>query len=178
VTVELSRIAPTLGFTLEDLALNRAGKLSAHQSWEAIKSALTMSGLTVMVIGAFLAVVFVVRPTGFARLAYYALSLTGVALFAFLGWRSVAGAVKKVVLHAEGTLDLHGSGKGTVAVIGRARVPISFKAFEVLTKGGHYRMFYLSDANNLLSIEPIGGEGDSHGADAAGAGDAGQPVPR
>jgi hypothetical protein len=154
VTADLRRIAATLGFTMEELALNRAGALSHHQSWEAVKRALGMGGLTLMLFVSVLAMVYVVRGMGRVRFLYYGLGFGGLLLFALIGWRSVVGAVKQVVLSAEGTLDMHGTGKGMVAVIGRARVLISTDARQVLSKGGRYRIFYLSDANSFLSIEP------------------------
>jgi hypothetical protein len=166
VTAELSQIAATLGFTLDELALNRAGKLSPQQSWEALKGALTSGGLMVMAVLAVLAMVLVARPTGGLRFLYYGLGLAGLALFVMLGWQSIAGAARKAVLHAEGPLDLHGTGKGTVAVIGRARIPVSHRAHEVLRNRGPYRIYYLGDANRFLSIEP---------APEAAAGRAGTP---
>lgn len=154
MAADLSQIASTLGFTLDELALNRAGKLSPQQSWEAVKGALTSGGLMVMALLAVLALVLVVRPTGGLRFLYYGLGLAGLALFVLLGWQAIAGAARKAVLTAEGPLDLHGTGKGTVAVIGGARIPVSHRGLEVLRNGGRYRMYYLGDANRFLSIEP------------------------
>jgi hypothetical protein len=163
VTAELSQIAATLGFTLDDLAMNRAGKLSPQQSWEALKGALTSGGLMVMVLAAVLAMVFVLRPTGGWRLLYYGLGLAGLALFVVLGWQAIAGAARKAVLSAEGPLDLHGTGKGMVAVIGGARVPIAHQGLQVLRNGGRYRLYYLGGANRFLSIEPIADAGAGAG---------------
>lgn len=154
MTAELTQIASALGFTLDELALNRAGKLSPQQSWDALKGALTSGGLVVVALLAVLAMVLVVRPTGGLRFLYYGLGLAGVALLVLLGWQAILGAARKTVVTAEGALDLHGTGKGTVAVIGRARIPVSHRGLEVLRNGGRYRMYYLGDANRFLSIEP------------------------
>jgi hypothetical protein len=41
---QLEHIARTLGFTLNELALNRLGQISAHQGWEVTREALFSLG--------------------------------------------------------------------------------------------------------------------------------------
>jgi hypothetical protein len=151
----LDQITSTLGFTLEDLVLNRAGKLSSHQVSESVKVALTFCGIAMMAVGAVLAVLFLVRPTGVLRVLYGTLSLGAAVLATAFAWREVAGAATRRVLTDEGSIDLHGTGRGMVAVVGRSRVGISTDALKVITKGDRYRIYYLARSDRFLSIEPI-----------------------
>jgi len=167
LVVPTEKIAATLGFTLEELELNRAGRVSPHQSWDAIQQALTMGGLAVVAAGVMLCLVFIVRPTGWARL-YYVLGFGSLALVSVFGWRAIVGAVERTVLVAEGPLNLHGTGRGTAAAIGRASVPVRYQAAFVLTTGATYRLYYLARADKFLSIEPVAGAGATPGGAEAG----------
>jgi hypothetical protein len=152
---DMTRIASTLGFTFAELALNRAGKLSSHQSWLAIEDALTAVGFAIAVLGGAMAMIFMVRPRGIARSIGGGLALIGVAILGFLAWKASVGAVKRTALSSEGALSLGGNGRGTSATIGRVSVPIKWEAANVLIPGERYRIYYLSDANSFLSIEPV-----------------------
>ena len=147
-------LGPLLGFTNEELALNRAGALSWHQLWEAIRTALVFGGLMLGVVGGLLAVVFVMRPTGYLRLVYVMLVPGALALL-WLSASFVAAPFLRRVSTAEGPLDFRGSGRGPRAlVIGGAWVEAPPRAATVLQKDESYRVYYLAGANQFLSIEP------------------------
>ncbi|MEA2696941.1 MAG: hypothetical protein QOI66_1212 [Myxococcales bacterium] len=152
---QLFQIAATLQFTLEELAFNRAGRLSPQQTWEATKSALFIGALGLVVLGGLLVAVLVVRPAGFVRVIVYTVGPLSLALLAFLSWGAIDGAVQRRVTAAEGALDLRSNGRGTEVGVGQAHVPISHKASSVLTRGARYRLYYLAGANTFLSIEPV-----------------------
>lgn len=155
MTNDMTRIASTLGFTVAELALNRSGKVSPHQSWLAIEDALTAVGFAIAVLGGAMAMIFMIRPRGPARSIGGGLALIGFAIAGFLGWKTSLGAIKREALGSEGLLSLGGNGRGTSATIGRVSVPIKWEAANVLIPGERYRIYYLSDANSFLSIEPI-----------------------
>ena len=155
MTSDISRIASTLGFTMAELSLNRVGKLSSHQSWMAIEDALTASGVTLAVLGGAMAMIFMVRPRGIVRSIGGGLALIGFAMLGVVAWKASVGAVRGIALNSEGVLCLGSNGRGTFATIGRVSVPIMWEAANVLIPGKRYRVYYLSDANSFLSIEPI-----------------------
>ena len=155
MTNDMARIGSTLGFTLTELTLNRAGKLSPHQSCLAVEDALTAVGFAIMVLGGAMAMLFMIRPRGAARSIGGGLALIGFVIAGFLSWRTSLGAIKRTALSSEGVLSLGSNGRGTSATIGRTSVPIKWEAANVLIPGQRYRIYYLSDANSFLSIEPI-----------------------
>ncbi|HXI60659.1 MAG TPA: hypothetical protein VNO55_31575 [Polyangia bacterium] len=162
---QLSQIAATLQFTLEELALNRAGRLSPQQTWDATKSALFTGALGLVVLGGLLVAALIVRPAGVVRLILYTMGPLSLALLAFLSWGAIDGAIQRRVIAVEGALDLRSNGRGTEVAVGKSHVPISHKASSVLTKGARYRLYYLAGADTFLSIEPVddGVPGVEHG---------------
>jgi hypothetical protein len=131
---QLFQVAATLQFTLQELALNRAGQLSPQQTCDATKCALFAGALGLVVLGGLLMAVFVVRPARLVRVIVYTVGPLSLALLAFLCWGAIDGAIQRRVIAAEGALDLRSNGRGTEVAIGKSHVPISHKAFSVLTK--------------------------------------------
>jgi hypothetical protein len=151
----VEQIASVLEFTLDELAMNRVGKLSSHQVWLATKTAVVQGGFAVLLLGGAIVLVFGVGLTGIRRVAFYALALLALASDLPFASLFVAAAVAKRVVVPEGPLDLHGTGRGTVAVVGSQPVLISWTATKVLKSGEHYRIYSLAYSNTFLSIEPV-----------------------
>jgi hypothetical protein len=150
---QLEHIAGTLGFTLNELALNRLGQISTHQGWEVARAALGFSGFAIAAIGAIPIVIFLVKPVGLWRLAYLPISL-GAVLLVVIASQFVAGAWHHKVASAEGPLDFQNLGRAAGIVIGKARV-LAPKGFnDVLTEGEYYRLYYVRGLDQFLSIEP------------------------
>lgn len=155
MSVPLETIAATLGFTLEELALNRAGRMSPHQIAESVRSAVGISGTVLVAVGATLIVLFLGRPTGAVRILVTILCLGLVALCTAFSGQAVAGAVRHEVLTDEGTLEFKsGPRLSTMVVVGRFRSVVN-DASKVLTPGERYRVFYARHSEALLSIEPL-----------------------
>ena len=155
MSIPLEQIGDVLEFTLDDLAINRIGKLSSHQAWIATKTALVHGGLGIFFLGGIVAMIFGVGLTGFRRVAFYSLGLLGLASYVPFASLFVAAAVARRVDVHEGKLDLHGTGRGSVAVVGSHRVIISWEASKVLRNGESYRIYSLGYTNEFLSIEPL-----------------------
>jgi hypothetical protein len=152
---QLEDIARTLGFSLDELALNRLGQLSAHQGWEIVRQALAFTGGALMGIGAILVVVFLVKPVGLWRLCYVLL-VAGAVLMIVIGSQSIVAAWQHKVVSAEGALDVQVFGRGgPIMFVGRAHIPAPTGAASVLTKGENYRLHYIQGLDQFLSIEPV-----------------------
>jgi hypothetical protein len=156
----LEQVALQLGFTVQELAFNRAGQLSTRQFWDSVRAASLGAGFVLAVLAAIAVVVFVVRPSGLwpkGLLVLISLLLgAGLLLALYVGGQWVLAAVERKVLVAEGSVSFAGSGRGPPAmVIGQARVPAPAGARSVLTKGGSYRVFYLAHSQAFLSVEPL-----------------------
>ena len=155
MSLPLDQIAAVLEFSMDDLAMNRVGKLSPHQVWLATKTAVVQGGFAVLLVGGAIALVFGVGLTGIRRVAFYALALLALASDLPFASLFVAAAVAKRVMVREGPLDLHGTGRGTVAVVGSQHVLISWTATKVLKSGERYRIYSLAYSHRFLSIEPL-----------------------
>jgi hypothetical protein len=155
MSLPLDQIAAVLEFSMDDLAMNRVGKLSSHQVWLATKTAVVQGGFAVLLLGGAIILVFGVGLTGIRRVAFYALALLALASDLPFASLFVAAAVAKRVVVQEGPLDLHGTGRGTVAVVGSQHVLISWTATKVLKSGEYYRIYSLAYSNTFLSIEPV-----------------------
>jgi hypothetical protein len=164
-TVELEQITSTLSFTPEELTLNRTGRLSSRQFWRVIRYALFFGPFAIIMPIFMAAMVNNVWHTGFVRVCFYGLVALCVSAGAvFAGWKSVKGAITRTVIGAEGLVKIDRTGKGAVANVGSASVPINWMANNVLQKGRRYRLFYVRDILLFLSIEPLPEEGDSEAA--------------
>jgi len=151
----VEQIASVLEFTLDDLAMNRMGKLSSHQVWMVTKWALVQGGIALLLVFGVALMVFGAGLTGFRRVAFYSLGFLSLAIYLpFAGLFVVAAVARRVDVH-EGKLDLHGTGRGSVAVVDSHRVIISWVAAKVLKNGESYRIYSLGYSNEFLSIEPL-----------------------
>jgi hypothetical protein len=149
------QIADTLGFTLEELALNRAGKMSSHQVAESVKNALGASGLVITMVGLTLVVLFLGRPTGVIRVMSTVICLGLIALFTMFAWQAARDAVSHEVLVAEGPLEFRsGHRQGSMVVVGAFRSTVD-NAHKALAAGERYRVYYRANTGDLLSIEPL-----------------------
>lgn len=140
---------------MDDLAVNRVSRLSSHQTWDAVREALGMAGVLLIALGALMTVAFVVKTGGLLKAVYVGLALVALITVAVVARQSIGAALAPRVVVNEGPLDLHGTGRGVVAVIGASRVNMPVSSAEVLTSGASYRIFSLAGSNMLLSIEPL-----------------------
>lgn len=158
MSAPLQAIASALEFSIDDLALNRTGRLSPEQSWQSVRLALGSVGLLLALAGAFLFTMVAIKPKGAAKLGTVACGVCALAVFGAFTWGYLAGAVARRVEMREGPLDLFGAGRGGMnAVVDRTWVPISTRALEVLTKGERVRVYFLAHSKQFLSIEPRAG---------------------
>jgi hypothetical protein len=151
----MDELATTLGFTLEELALNQAGRLSPQQVGQCVKSAAVMGLLMLVTLGLVAAMFLLVRPQGLMRFMLPALGLGAAAVCIAMGWQTMAAAVSRKVLMAEGTLELRsGHRQSTIVVVGAFRRTVDH-AHKVLVPGQKYRVYYLAYSQDLLSLEPL-----------------------
>jgi hypothetical protein len=160
----VEQIALSLGFTIQELSLNRAGQISARQSWENVRLAAWGAGMILAVIVAILVLVFLIKPTGILRLVYCFFLIPGFLVVSYIGFVWIRGAIEQRVLVAEGSLSFHGAGRGPpTMVIGQARVPAPPHANAVLTENTPYRVYYLAHSRIFLSIEPFAPDASAGG---------------
>lgn len=156
MSASVEQIASRLGFTMQELALNRAGQISERQSWQAIRTAVTYGGVMLAMVVAVLLVTFVIKPDRAVRIVYYFTLFPGSLVVLYIAGVWIRGAVERKVLVCEGSLAFEGSGRGPPSmVIGRARVTAPPHAVDILAKGARYRIFYLAHSRTFLSIEPM-----------------------
>jgi hypothetical protein len=151
----LAGVAAKLGFSLEELALNRSGQLSSHQTWEAVRMALFPVGLALVFVGMFMALLFLVRPGGLGRLIF-AIPIVGFILMVGLSWHFGSAAWSPKVRTAEGALRFQqGRGGPHVVVDGVWAQSSPRQAATILQEGKPYRLYYLERSRQFLSIEPV-----------------------
>jgi hypothetical protein len=151
---QVEHIAQALGFTLDDLALNRLGRMSAHQGWEVARQGLGLLGMVMAGIGGILVVLFLIKPAGLYRLVYLPIPL-GAVLFIAMASPTIAGAWQHKVVSAEGALDFRQAGRWPTMVVGQAHISAPAGSADVLTRGQIYRVYYVQRSDQFLSIEPV-----------------------
>lgn len=152
---EWSSIARSLGFTLDELALNRAGQISSHQAWENVRMALFPVGLALVFLGMLLVFVFLVKPAGVGRLLY-AVPIVGLVVMVGLAWYFAVAAWQHRVLVAQGPLHFQKGRGGPSIVVDRIWVQDSpHAAPSTLMEGNAYRLYYVARSRRFLSIEPL-----------------------
>ncbi len=174
----LQELGAAHGFTLEELGLNREGRVHPAQM-----SRGRSSGIGGSVFAVLLGLVFAAAGVGGALYLFddyqrpisdtdmngiYALGGGGIVLCALfiggavLGFRKVArrrSAYERGPVLAEGTLrKVHIDGRGGIPsqwryVIGGATFQVSKRAWALTTQGAQYRAYHV--AGDLLSIEPL-----------------------
>ncbi|SRR5450759_972825 len=152
---QLEHIARTLGFTLDELALNRLGQMSAHQGWEAVRYTLVPVGGALVGIGGVLAIHFLMKPIWLRRLVLAVIAVAAL-LMIVIASQTIAAAWQRKVVNAEGALDFQTFGRGgPIIFVDHAHIPAPTGSSDVLTKGEIYRLYYVQGSNQFLSIEPV-----------------------
>ena len=146
------QIADSLGFSLEELALNRAGSVS----WRQLASLFAWT-LFPLFFAFAVALLLFVGPKGKTwMIVLYRLLAVGVlSLFGWMSWESAADLFERKVHFAEGPVQFESNGRGVRIVIGTFRGGVWPNAASVLPQGGNYRLYYLPHSDRVLSIEPI-----------------------
>jgi hypothetical protein len=148
-------IARELGFTLEELDLNRAGALSSDQAWDAMRQALMFSVLTVFMLGLVFAVRALRLRNTLVRVLAVGASCVGFVGLSVFTWQVVLAAVERKVESTEGPLSFPGGGRGLSVAVNRRRVGVPVGAVRVLQVGERYRVYTLAHTDRFLSIEPV-----------------------
>lgn len=151
MSIPLVQIAATFGFTLDDLAFNRDGKLSPHQVHAVVHTAVLWCVDWLALLLIVIATLFFAR--GAVRIFGIAAFLFMAPLMGFLGYRKVVAAVTQRVSAADGPLAF--GNRGTIRVGSFYGLTSSSWSSTVLASGESYRVYYLSDSNDFLSIEPL-----------------------
>ncbi len=155
IALSIKKIGDTLGFTMDELVLNRKGKISPHQKTEILKQAISMSGMVFIAFGLIIILFLVVKPRGFRRIMFSLLSLIAISIFIMLAWGDIQDSINHKVVMAEGKLEFKAAGRGVSLIIGHYRGVINNNAYTVLSVGKSYRVYYLFHSNHFLSIEPL-----------------------
>jgi hypothetical protein len=157
-TVSMEDFAKRVGFTLEDLALNRVGKVAPHQLSESYTQAAGLAGVVLIMLGFVLVLSFFGKVGVRGIILVVVFSALGV-VFAVLSWKTIAGAWKRNVASAEGNLVLtHSPGSARqIVVVGSYNWHIDpgRPVPAVLVPGARYRVYYLPGSDMFLSIEPV-----------------------
>ena len=148
------QIATALGFTLEDLALNKAGRLGAGQWWMLIKPAGAYLLMVLGLLGGVAGIVLNVKAGLWRGLALFVSAAGGIA-FAWLLVESVSTLVRHRVASSQGVLSFTNAYRGVDVTVGDYSGTLSSAARAALTSGGAYRIYYLSPSNRFLSIETL-----------------------
>ncbi len=163
VPISMEHIARSCGFTLEDLALNRAGKVSPHQLSNGYAEAAGIGGAFLVTLGVAMVVAFFGKA-GYGRaigvVVCAVAAITGAAIF----WKAMVGACKHKVASVEGSFELTRPGSNMRSgVVGTYQWSFSSETGvpAVLVRGARYRVFYLAGSNHFLSIEPLGPGSDA-----------------
>jgi hypothetical protein len=149
------QIAQALGFTLNELASNRLGRLSVDQSWRCTQMALAAAGFLIAIVGLLLATRYVVRPSGGVRVIFIVYGLAAFVVATFLFWRTSRAAFAKRVISQTGVLSFERSGKGLAIKVGATGFNVPRAGETVLTRGDVYRVYYLAHTETFLSIEKL-----------------------
>jgi hypothetical protein len=147
------QIADALGFSLEELALNRAGSVSWRQLTSLFAS--TFLAFSFALLAAAILVFVGANGKTWMIVPYGLLSVVVISLFGWLGWESAVDLFERKVHFAEGPVQFKASRRGVRIVIGTFRGGAWPNAATVLPQGGNYRLYYLPHSDSVLSIEPI-----------------------
>jgi len=157
-TVSMEDFAKRVGFTLEDLALNRVGKVAPHQLSESYPQAAGLAGVVLVMLG-FVLVLSFIGKAGVGRILWILAFAAAGIVVAVLSWKTIAGAWKRNVASSEGNLVLtHSPGSARqIVVVGSYNWHIDpgRPVPAVLVPGARYRVYYLAGSDMFLSIEPV-----------------------
>jgi hypothetical protein len=171
LTPHLLALADAFGFTLDDLAANRVGKLSEHQAWELAKSALVSAGI---VIAAASGVAIAWRVLRWPLRVFSVFFVCAGSAWVYgmiqpaLWTRAVSVSGSVHVDRLPNGLNLviagaHGDVRAYWPVFADAKLPggeLLSRAKEGVVEGDVYRVYYLPSAylrnsGDLLSLEPL-----------------------
>ena len=148
-------MATQLGYTLDELALNRSCVVSRAQARASVEAAVPMVVLALATLGILAVVSVLVKPAGVRRIWFGLLSFGGVAVGLSLAWSTVYAAIERRVLVAEGQLAFTSGYRQSVSVIvGDFRGPVH-NAHSAFLAGARYRVYYLAHSGDFLSAEPL-----------------------
>jgi hypothetical protein len=144
----------TLGYSLDELALNRAGQVSSDQLAGSLKAAAVSVPLTLFAISTFLFIVFYARATGWHRALLITMSILSATVVGVLAYIQVADLITRKVATVEGPIEFTNVGKSPGIAIGH-KLFETLPCRDVLVRGGNYRVYYLAHSNTFLSLEPL-----------------------
>jgi hypothetical protein len=151
---ELGDLVSRLGFTMEELNLNRAGELSASQTWSLLRTASVGIGMMLLSLGLVL-MAWPGKATTGSRVYYVLLVIALGGTFCFGGWQFVA-SMRRRVSTADGLAEVKTGARSSLRlVVGKADVDAPVGAKDTLLPGKTYRMYYLATLARFLSIEPL-----------------------
>jgi len=151
----MSVISSALGFTMDELSLNRAGRLSSRQLWESIQLGLWPIGMFLVLVVMLLSFVLWTKPSGAGKVLY-AMPLAGMALMAYLTWYFMSAAWVHRVLIVDGELSFQERRGGPAVIVGGIWLQNPPQgAPSVLNPGDRYRLYYVGTSKMFLSIEPL-----------------------
>lgn len=151
-------LARTFGFTPEELALNRAGRLSARQRQMVLyhSTGYLVRGVAALVLGVVLLAALVAgveRPWEWALFGAAVILLAGFALGLVIAAVRVA---RPAMQSATGPLTRAGTASRPAVQVGALALRVSYRRWKRLppTLPGHYRVYY-STGRELLSVEEV-----------------------
>lgn len=155
----IDELARAFGFTLDELARNRRGKLSLRQRQQVVFQSIgyIVRGVAFLVLGGVLAAALV--PTLNRRwewAAFVGMCAVLVGLAAYLAFAAVRIA-RPVVRTATGPLVRAGSANRPRVRVGSLDLRVPFRRWKrlPLILPGRYRAYYARGVYNLLSIERV-----------------------
>lgn len=154
-------LARVFNFTPEDLALNRAGKLSPRQKQRLVRDGVfyAAGGLIIL---ALLAFMLTRGDVSLGSIIIFSLILGGMGVY--LLWQAKAhgqDAHHGIVSRMEGKVTLRvsaGPRRSTIVyyVVRGVEFTVPVQAYYALVEGLNYRLHYTPQAKKVLSLEPLG----------------------
>lgn len=144
-------------FTHQEMELNRNGKISPRQRWSLLRAMLPNLFWLLLLAGG------IVLGSSQQFLSQNILVFLIVGFFLLMSGIEVAQTLLDLTvspvtrLEGQGHKKVEGSGNHThhTYQIGQEHFGVSDKAYDALTDGWNYRVYYLPRTKTLLSIEPI-----------------------
>jgi len=145
-------------FTTEELALNRAGSLSAVQVSASHRDVFGFAGLLLVVLGLALVITFSRLALG-ARLIFALLCWGTLAAVLITSRSELWGALRPRVATTEGAVEISKVPGSIMQAVTIGRFSHTYGRGEsipsVLVPGQRFRVFFVAASGRLLSLEPI-----------------------
>jgi hypothetical protein len=158
-----SALAAGNRFTLDDLAENRIGRLSARQARRLVAPLLALAPFGLVFVLTGVSLLPAVAGTGWPQVLGLAVTLAvagGGLLALALGVRRVADALGRQVRAVEGLVigEADSSGDSTTYryKVSSMKFRVSGQGYTALVSGLAYRIYYTPRSKTLVSIEPLG----------------------